>query len=71
MTPRMNGRTEAAERAGAAQAMQVRESLAERARTFGGISATVDGDAVVLEGRGLLERWLKDADLRAIGRTGR
>lgn len=32
-----------------------------------GIGARAEGDTVVLEGRGLLARWLHDARLRNIG----
>ncbi|MEO8723152.1 MAG: hypothetical protein ABI395_06455 [Sphingobium sp.] len=35
---------------------------------FPGVTAHVEGDAVVLEGRHLLERWLRDARLRNVGR---
>lgn len=44
-----------------------REAVARAAEDLG-ISARVEGDLVVMEGRGLLARWLRDARLRNIGR---
>lgn len=45
-----------------------RQAIAGEAEALPGVSAHVEGDAVVLEGRGLLDRWLRDASLRNIGR---
>lgn len=60
-----------AQRAGEARAARVRRALAEEAGDMGGIRATVaDGD-VLLEGRGLLDRWIGNADIRHIGRNGK
>jgi len=33
-----------------------------------GVGARAEGERIVLEGRGLLTRWLRDARLRNIGR---
>jgi len=46
-----------------------RQAIAGEADALPGVSAQVEGDAVVLEGRGLLDRWLRDASLRNIGRV--
>tara|TARA_R110000782_G_scaffold117364_4_gene207687 strand:- start:1812 stop:2039 length:228 start_codon:yes stop_codon:yes gene_type:complete len=46
-----------------------RREVADEADALPGVSAHVEGDAVVLEGRGLLDRWLRDASLRNIGRV--
>lgn len=44
-----------------------RREICEEARAMG-VSARVEDSAVVLEGRGLLDRWLRDAQLRDVGR---
>lgn len=36
-----------------------------------GVSASVEGEAVVLSGRGLMRRWMADARLRYFGSGGR
>lgn len=59
-----------AERAGEVRAARVRQALAEEAEGLGGIRASIEGGDVLLEGRGLLDRWIRDADLRHIGRSG-
>lgn len=41
-----------------------REIVGEIEATFPDLSAQVAGEDVVVEGRGLLERWLRDARLR-------
>lgn len=45
-----------------------RAAIAVRADAIPGVRAGIEGDAVVLEGRGLLERWLCDAEIRDVGR---
>lgn len=60
---------ERAARAGEARAAALRQALAGEAAALGGIVARVEGEEVVLEGRGLLDRWIRDARLRDIGRT--
>ncbi len=52
-----------------ARAVQRRRGIAEEASTVPGISAHVEGENVVLEGRRLLDRWIRDASLRNVGRT--
>ncbi|MGE4429138.1 MAG: hypothetical protein AB7E05_00185 [Sphingobium sp.] len=59
-----------AERAGEARAARVRLALAEEAQALDGIRASIDGGDVRLEGRGLLDRWIRDAGLRNLGRNG-
>lgn len=52
------------------RARQQRKAIADAIQTdFGGVMAHVEGDAIVLEGRDLLERWLHDAQLRDVGRA--
>lgn len=54
-----------------ARAHERREAMVARVeRDHPGLSAHIDGDAVVIEGRHLLDRWLRDARLRDIGRAG-
>ena len=57
-----------AERAGAARAARRCEAVATEAEALPGIVARIEEEDVVLEGRGLLERWLRDAGLRMLGR---
>lgn len=66
----MSATGERAARAGDARAAALRQALVGEAEALGGIVARVEGEAVVLEGRGLLDRWIRDARLRDIGRTG-
>ncbi len=66
----LGGLTARAERLGAVRAERQRRVIAEEAAALGGITARVEGEDVVLEGRGLLDRWLRDASIRNIGRTG-
>ena len=69
----MSGTLEAARRLGVAAAQarveRKRQAIAEEADALPGVSAHVEGEAVVLEGRGLLDRWIRDAGLRNIGRV--
>lgn len=58
-----------AQRHAEARAALRRRSISEEAGGLPGISAYVEGDDVILEGRGLLDRWIRDASLRHIGRT--
>ncbi|MBP6031612.1 MAG: hypothetical protein KA533_09305 [Sphingobium sp.] len=57
-----------AEHLGEVRAARRRRDIAEEANALPGISAHVESDAVILEGRGLLDRWLREASLRNIGR---
>lgn len=50
-----------------ARAQGKRDAIARAAEDLG-IGASVEGERVVLEGRGLLTRWLHDARIRDIGR---
>ena len=52
------------------RAARRRQAIAEEAGALGGVRARVEGEVVVIEGRGLLDRWIRDANLRNIGRTG-
>lgn len=47
-----------------------REAVLADAREVPGISASITGDDVVIEGRALLDRWVDDARLLYIGRGG-
>lgn len=51
-----------------ARAGERRAAIAARAETLPGVRAGIEGEAVILEGRGLLERWLRDAEIRDVGR---
>ncbi len=50
-----------------ARAQGRREAIARAAEGLG-IAASIEGERVVLEGRGLRARWMRDARLRDIGR---
>jgi len=56
-----------AARAGEDRAVTMRQALAAEVERLGGIAATIEGESVVLEGRGLLDRWIRDAGLRGLG----
>lgn len=58
-----------AQRNAEARAARRRRSISVEAGGLPGVSAYVEGDDVILEGRGLLDRWIRDASLRHIGRT--
>lgn len=49
------------------RAARKRDAIVRAAEDLG-IGARAEGDTVVLEGRWLLARWLRDARLRNIGR---
>lgn len=66
---RLRALLERAEQIGEAKAAHMRRSIADEAAALPGIRAHVEGEDVILEGRGLLERWLRDASLRNIGRV--
>ncbi len=51
------------------RAARRRRSISLEAGGLPGVSAYVEGDDVILEGRGLLDRWISDASLRNLGRT--
>ena len=55
----------------AARAARRRWEVAEAMLAAGVEEARVEGDAVLLSGRGLLRRWLSDLALREAGRGGR
>lgn len=57
-------------RAAEARAGRRRREIAAEAEALGGIAARIEGERVMLEGRGLLDRWIRDASLRNIGRMG-
>lgn len=61
---------ERAARLGEARAEIRRRGIADEAEALPGVRASVEGEAVVLEGRRLLDRWLRDASLRNLGRAG-
>lgn len=50
-----------------ALAQSRREAVARAAEGLG-IAARIEGEQVVMEGRGLIVRWLRDARLGDIGR---
>ena len=54
-----------------ARAARRRREIAEVMLAAGVEEARVEGDAVLLSGRGLLRRWLSDLALREAGRGGR
>ena len=66
----MRGAVERAARLGEVRAEVKRHAIADEAEAMPGVRATIEGEAVVLEGRRLLDRWLRDASLRTIGRVG-
>jgi hypothetical protein len=66
----MRGAVERAARLGEVRAEVKRRTIADEAEALPGVRASVEGEAVVLEGRKLLDRWLRDASLRNIGRVG-
>lgn len=45
-----------------------RERIVAEAGDMPGVTASVEGEAVVLEGRGLMRRWASDLAFREIGR---
>ncbi|TNE46122.1 MAG: hypothetical protein EP321_13605 [Sphingomonadales bacterium] len=60
-----------ADRMAADRAERRRQEIVVAAGAMSGIAASLEADRVVLEGRGLLDRWLRDAALRNIGRRNR
>lgn len=70
IAPGMGGLLERAALAGETRAARRRQAIAEEAGALGGVRARVEGEVVVIEGRGLLDRWIRNANLRNIGRTG-
>lgn len=69
MSGGMSGAMERADRLGEARAERHRRAIADEADALPGVHASVEGVVVILEGRGLLDRWLRDASLRNIGRV--
>lgn len=51
-------------------AARLRDRVAAEARDVPGVTVTTEGDAIVIEGRALLDRWVEEARLRYVGRTG-
>ncbi|MDG5489127.1 hypothetical protein NYR55_10930 [Sphingomonas sp. BGYR3] len=65
----MMARIEARARAAAGRAVDARlRDIATALDALPGVQARVEGEAVVARGRGLLRRWLTDADVREAGR---
>lgn len=54
--------------AGRARARMIERGAAAIADAFPELTITTEEDAIVLAGRGLARRWLRDARLRWIGR---
>lgn len=52
-------------------AAQRRRMLADELAGVPGVSAVIEGDGVMLNGRGLMRRLADDARLRFAGRSGR
>lgn len=50
-----------------AQARAIGRGAAMLRDEFAGVTVSAEEDAIVLTGRGLFRRWIKDARLRAIG----
>lgn len=51
-------------------AERLRDRVADEARAVPGVTVSTEGDAIVIEGRALLDRWVEEARLRYVGRTG-
>lgn len=66
----MSRAMERAAEAAEARAVARRAEIAGEADALPGVSASVEGENVVLEGRGLLDRWIREASIRHIGRAG-
>lgn len=49
---------------------RLRDRVAAEARMVPGVTVSTEGDAIVIEGRALIDRWVEDARLRYVGRTG-
>ncbi len=49
---------------------RLRDRVAAEARDVPGVTVSTEGDAIVIEGRALLDRWVEEARLRYVGRTG-
>ena len=50
------------------RAAERREAVADAARAVPGVSARVEDDAVVVDGRDLVARWVEDVRLRYLWR---
>lgn len=66
----MRGVLERGRALGERAAARRREIVLAEALEVPGVRAVVEGDAVVIEGRALLDRWVEDARLLYIGRGG-
>lgn len=64
----MRAMEERARAIGARAAGRRRDAMLPAAEDVPGIGAHVEGDTVVIEGRALLDRWVRDARLRYLGR---
>lgn len=53
------------------RATEKRSDIAHEAEALSGVTASVEGEDVVFEGRRLLDRWIRDASIRNIGRLER
>ncbi|KQM96667.1 hypothetical protein ASE78_11865 [Sphingomonas sp. Leaf25] len=67
----MRALTERGRTAGAARAAKVRERVAVRAGRVAGVTVAVEGDAVVLSGRGLARRSITDPAFAQVAEWGR
>lgn len=67
----MSGRLVARVRAKVeARAARRREAILRAVQALGVDDARIEGDAVLLSGRGLMRRWMSDLALRESGRDG-
>ncbi|MDX3910325.1 MAG: hypothetical protein QHC67_10955 [Sphingobium sp.] len=66
----MKGLVERGVALGERAAARRREMVLAEARAVPGVTASVEGEDVVIEGRALLGRWVEDVRLRYIGRGG-
>ncbi|RVT43429.1 hypothetical protein [Sphingobium algorifonticola] len=66
----MRGILERGRAIGERAADRLRDRVADEARAVPGVTVSTEGDAIVIEGRALIDRWVEDARLRYVGRTG-
>lgn len=64
----LDGLLPRAAQVGERHAERKRRAIMRQADSLPGVSAHTDGEDVILEGRGLLDRWIREASLRNIGR---
>ena len=65
----MRALEERARAIGARAAGRRRDAVVREVAEVPGVSAHVEGEDVVIEGRALLDRWVADARLRYLGRS--